>query len=67
MMGICMLESSKIINLVKMYFIALALLFVVGTRGLRIVAAFWVGIPVEVTQEAGVVPRCRRATIGTPF
>ena len=26
-----------------------------GTRGLRIVAAFWTGIPVEVTQEAGVV------------
>ena len=29
------------------------------------VAAFRVGIPVEVTQEAGVVPRCRRAVIGT--
>ena len=25
------------------------------------------GIPVEVTQEAGVVPRCSRAAIGTPF
>ena len=24
-------------------------------------------IPVEVTQEAGVVPRCRRAAIVTPF
>ena len=31
------------------------------------VAAFWVGIPVEVTQEAGVIPRCRRAVVGTPF
>ena len=30
-------------------------------------AAFWAGIPVEVTQEAGVVPRYRRAKIGTPF
>ena len=29
--------------------------------------AFWVGIPVKVTQEAGVVPRCRRAAIETPF
>ena len=38
-----------------------------GTRGLRMVAAFLAGIPVEVTQEAGVVPRCRRAAIGTPF
>ena len=28
-----------------------------GTRGLRILAAFWAEIPVEVTQEAGVVPR----------
>ena len=28
-----------------------------GTRGLRMLAAFWVGIPLEVTQEAGVVPR----------
>ena len=28
-----------------------------GMRGLRILAAFWVGIPVEVKQEAGVVPR----------
>ena len=36
------------------------------TRCLRMVAAFWVGIPVEVTQdqEAGLVPRCRRAAIG---
>jgi len=25
-----------------------------GTRGLRMVAAFWAGISVEVTQEAGV-------------
>ena len=38
-----------------------------GTRGLRMVAAFWVSILVEVTQDAGVVPRCRRATIRTPF
>ena len=38
-----------------------------GTRGLIMVAAFWVGIPVEVTQEAGVIPRCRRAVVGTPF
>ena len=38
-----------------------------GTRGLRMVAAFWIGIPVEVIQEAGVVPRCRRAAVGTPF
>ena len=28
-----------------------------GTSGLKILAAFWAGIPVEVTQEAGVVPR----------
>ena len=38
-----------------------------GMRGLRMVAAFWPRIPVEVTQEAGVVPRCRRAVIGTPI
>ena len=38
-----------------------------GTRGLRMLAAFWAGIPVEVTQEAGVVPRCRYAAIETPF
>ena len=37
------------------------------TRGLRMVAAFWAGIPVEVTQEAGVVPRCRCAVIEIPF
>ena len=37
------------------------------TKGLRIVAAFWVGVPVEVTQDAGVVPHCRCAVIGTPF
>ena len=36
-------------------------------RGLRMVPAFWVGIPVEVTQEAGKVPRCRRAAFRTPF
>ena len=38
-----------------------------GTRGLRIVAALWAGIPVGVTPEAGVVLRCRGAAIGTPF
>ena len=27
-----------------------------GTRSLRILAAFWAGIPVEDTQDAGVVP-----------
>ena len=32
-----------------------------GTR------AFWAGISVEVTLEAGVVPRCRQAAIETPF
>ena len=41
--------------------------WVLGTRGLRMVAAFWAGIPVEVPQEVGVVPRCRYAAIGTPF
>ena len=29
--------------------------------------AFRAGIPVEVTQEGGAVPRCRRAAIRTPF
>ena len=40
-----------------------------GTRGLRILAAFWAGIPVEVTQEAGVGghSRCRRVAIGISF
>ena len=38
-----------------------------GTRGLRIVAAFWAGISVEVPQEANVVSSCRHAAIGTPF
>ena len=28
-----------------------------GSRGLRMVAAFWVAITVKVTQEASVVPR----------
>ena len=37
-----------------------------GTRGLRMVSAYWVGIPVEVT-EAGVVPRYIGAAIGAPF
>ena len=32
-----------------------------GARGLRMMAAFWGGIPVEVTQEVVVVPRCRFA------
>ena len=31
------------------------------------VAVFWAGILVEVTQDAGVVPRRTRAAIGTPF
>ena len=30
-------------------------------------AAFWAAIPVEVTQEAGIFPRCRRAAIRTLF
>ena len=30
-------------------------------------AAFWAGIPLQVTQEASVVPRLKRATIRTPF
>ena len=38
-----------------------------GYRGLRMVATFWAGIRVEVTQEARVVSRCRRAAIGTTF
>ena len=36
-----------------------------GTRGLRMVAVIQAGIPVEVTQQAGVVSRRRRAAIGT--
>ena len=36
-----------------------------GTRGLRIVSAFWPSVPVEVTNEDGLVPRCRLAAIGT--
>ena len=38
-----------------------------GFRGLKILVALWAGIPVGVTQEAGVVPHCWRAAIGTPF
>ena len=38
-----------------------------GTRILRMFVVFWAGIKVEVTQEAGLNPRCRRAAIGTPF
>ena len=40
-----------------------------GTTGLRMVAGFWAGIPLDITrtQEAGVVALCRRAAIGTPF
>ena len=40
-----------------------------GTIGLttRQVSSSWAGIQVEVTQEAGIVPRCRHAAIGTPF
>ena len=41
--------------------------WVLGTRGLRMMAAFLAEIPIEVTQEAGVVPCCRRAAIGTTF
>ena len=37
------------------------------TRGLEMLVAFWAGIPVQVTQEAGVVPLRRRAAIGTHF
>ena len=38
-----------------------------GTRGLRVLTAFWTRIPVIVTQEAGVVPHCRRAATGISF
>ena len=38
-----------------------------GTRGLKMMAAFWAGIPVEVTREAGIVPRGKRVATGTPF
>ena len=38
-----------------------------GTRGLGMVAASSAHLPVEVTQEAGVVPHCRRAAFGKPF
>ena len=34
-----------------------------GRRGLRKVGGFWPGIPAEVTQETGLVPRYRRAVI----
>ena len=33
------------------------------TRGFRIVIVVWAGIPVEVTEEIGVVSHCRRAAI----
>ena len=33
-------------------------------EGLRMVAVFWAGTPVEVTQNVGVVSRCRRTAIG---
>ena len=36
-----------------------------GTRGMRIVTAFWAGIPVEATQEAGVISSCPRAILAT--
>ena len=36
-----------------------------GTRGLGMLASFWAGIPVEVTQEAGVVTRLWTLAIGT--
>ena len=38
-----------------------------GSRGLRMLALFWASIPVEVAQQAGVVPRCRQVAIGIPF
>ena len=38
-----------------------------GTRGLRMVGAFWTGISIEVTQKAGVIPLRRRAATETPF
>ena len=38
-----------------------------GMKDLKIMAVFWAGIPVEVTQEAGIVPHCRRVAIGTPI
>ena len=38
-----------------------------GTSGLRMLAVIWAGIPVEVTQQADVVQRCRRAAIRIPF
>ena len=37
-----------------------------GTIDLRMVGALWAGITVYVTQEAGLVPLCTRAAIGTP-
>ena len=37
-----------------------------GTRDLRILAAVWAGIPVEVTQETGVFPLCGRAATRQP-
>ena len=37
------------------------------TRGLRMLAVFWAGNAVEVTQEDGIVTCCRRTAIGTPF
>ena len=38
-----------------------------GKRGLGMLEVFWAGILVEITQEIGVVPCCRRTAIGTPF
>ena len=38
-----------------------------GTRGSRMVASFWDGIPLKITQEAGVVSRYRLTAIGIPF
>ena len=38
-----------------------------GTIGLRMLAGFSAGIPVEVAQEARLVPRCRRTAIERPF
>ena len=38
-----------------------------GTRGMRMLAAFWVGIQVEVTKEVNIVSHCRLIAIKTPF
>ena len=37
-----------------------------GMKGLRMIATFWVGIPVS-SGKTGIVSRCRHTAIGTPF